>query len=84
MIISVHIELPYDRGHQWHLVVGDKRAVVSERAAFVLIGRFGLSELSGQLRQETIAGTAQEIGKDFYLSKKARGLLKSAGVEIES
>lgn len=80
--MKAHIELPYDRGHQWHLVVGTKRAVVSERAALVLIGRFGVPESSGQLRQESIAGTAESFGENFHLSKKARNLLKSVGVEI--
>ena len=79
-----HVELPYDQGHQWHLVVGGQRAVVSERSAMVLIGRFGIPESSGQLQQDGLAGTAEEIGNDYRLSKKARELLESVGVEIGS
>lgn len=82
--MSAHIELPYDRGHQWHLVVGSEKAVVSERAALVLIGKFKVPESSGQLQQEDLVGTAEEIGNDYRLSKKARELLESAGVEIGS
>lgn len=77
---SARIELPYDRGHQWHLVVGTEKAVISERAAMVLIGKFGVAESSGQLKQDACIGTAEEIGDGYSLSKKAITMLRGAQI----
>lgn len=82
--MTVHIELPYDRGHQWHIVVGTKKAVVSERAAIVLAGRFGVTIHGEPSLPEKFAAEAARIGSDYYLSKKARKMLERAGVTVES
>lgn len=76
-----HIELPYDRGHYWRLVVGTEKAVISERAAFVLAGRFGVPVQGEPKLVESLSGVAHFIGEDFHLSKKAARLLAAAGIE---
>jgi len=67
--LVAHIELPYDRGHQWHLVVGNQRAVISQRAAFALVGGFGIQIQGEPLLTE--------------LSKKARRMLIDAEIVQE-
>lgn len=80
---TVHIELPYDHGLNWHLVSGAEKAVISQRAAYVLAGRYSVHVLTEPTLAENLKYVAQAIGVDFRLSKKARKILADAGVRLE-
>jgi hypothetical protein len=78
--VEAHIEVPYDRGYPWHLIVGNVKAVISERAAFVLAGRFGVSIKNELTLPGKLTDAAKSIGEDFHLSKKARAILARVGI----
>lgn len=81
--VRAHIELPHDRDHVWHLVVGEKRAVLSENAALVLAVRFKVPVEGKPATAQVMSSAPAEIGDNWRLSKKARKLLEIAGVKVE-
>ena len=73
--MNARIELPYDRGHRWHLVVGEAKAVISEHTALTLAGTFKIPIQGYPNLGEGFAG------EEYQLSKKARTMLKLVGIK---
>ena len=84
----LHIELPYDRGYPYTLVLvtehGKEVAVLNELAAISLAARYniplGEKGEPGAIKAGPL-GLADEVYTEpLKLSKKAQGLLKKGGV----
>lgn len=79
MADSIHLEPPYDRGHQWHLVFGAERAVVSRSTAVLLNKRLGI-RIDG-LNLSSVRLHPDLAAEPLTMSKKAERLLGQAGID---